>query len=441
MTTGFAAVPPADTFVLTRAALPAVLVEGASLRADRDGLARADITVREGRIAAIGSSEAGLPSFDCDGGLVFPCFVEAHTHLDKGHIWPRASNPDGSFPGALAAVGADRLANWTAEDVRIRMGFALKSAFAHGTAAIRTHIDSTPEQYPISWPVLAEMREEWRGRMEIQASALSGIDFTVVPGYLDGLAPMLKRCGGGLGSVTYMSPNLEPGLKALFATALAHDLPLDFHVDETLDPGAHSLRLIAEAAIAHGWNWRDRGRIVVGHCCSLSMQQPDEVDRTLDLVAEAGLAVVSLPMCNMYLQDRVAGRTPRRRGVTLLHEMKARGIPVMVSSDNTRDPFYAYGDLDALEVYREATRILHFDHPVGDWPATITRTPAEACGFAGRGVIAVGGSADLVLFRGRTWTELLSRPEADRTVLRAGRAIERTLPDYRDLDMLWSRTP
>jgi cytosine deaminase len=39
-----------------------------------------------------------------------------------------------------------------------------------------------------------------------------------------------------------------------------------------------------------------------------------------------------------------------------------------VASDNTRDPFYAYGDLDMLEVYRNGTRIVHFDHPVADWP-------------------------------------------------------------------------
>ncbi|MFX4381294.1 amidohydrolase family protein, partial [Acinetobacter baumannii] len=90
----------------------------------------------------------------------------------------------------------------------------------------------------------------------------------------------------------------------------------------------------------------------------------------------AGLAVVSLPMCNMYLQDRTAGRTPRWRGITLLHEMKARGISVSVSSDNTRDPFYAYGDLDGLEVFREAVRIAHLDHPFDDWPRIVTSTPA-----------------------------------------------------------------
>jgi cytosine deaminase len=51
-------------------------------------------------------------------------------------------------------------------------------------------------------------------------------------------------------------------------------------------------------------------------------------------------------------------------------------------------------------------------------------------------VIAPGAPADLVLFRARTFTEFLSRPQADRTVLRSGKAIDTTLPDYRELDEL-----
>ena len=45
-----------------------------------------------------------------------------------------------------------------------------------------------------------------------------------------------------------------------------------------------------------------------GHVCSLALQ-PD-ADATITLVMKAGVAIVSLPMCNLYLQDRVAGRTP-----------------------------------------------------------------------------------------------------------------------------------
>ena len=50
------------------------------------------------------------------------------------------------------------------------------------------------------------------------------------------------------------------------------------------------------------------------------------------------------------------------------------------------------------------------------------------------GLLREGASADLVLFRARSFSELLSRPQADRTVLRAGLAIDTTLPDYRELD-------
>ncbi|MBP0651316.1 hypothetical protein J8J40_30090, partial [Mycobacterium tuberculosis] len=86
-------------------------------------------------------------------------------------------------------------------------------------------------------------------------------------------------------------------------------------------------------------------------------------------------------------------------------------------SDNTRDPFYAYGDLDGLEVYRAATRILHLDHPIGDWPAAIAATPADQLRLAGCGRIAAGGPADLIVMRARSYSELLSRPQADRTVI------------------------
>ena len=41
-----------------------------------------------------------------------------------------------------------------------------------------------------------------------------------------------------------------------------------------------------------------------------------------------------------------------------------------------------------------------------------------------------------MIFSGRSWTELLSRPESDRIVVRDGKAIERDLPDYAELDDL-----
>ena len=55
----------------------------------------------------------------------------------------------------------------------------------------------------------------------------------------------------------------------------------------------------------------------------------------------------------MQDRDQQGRRTPRWRGVTLLHELRSKGIPVAMASDNTRDQFFAYGDLDMLEVFNQ----------------------------------------------------------------------------------------
>src|SRR5207249_2270030 len=80
--------------------------------------------------------------------------------------------------------------------------------------------------------------------------------------------------------------------------------------------------------------------------------------------------------------------------------------------------------------------ICHLDRPYGDWPRAVTTTPADLMGLREAGRIGPGLPADLVLFEGRTWSELLSRPQSNRVVLRNGVAIDRRLPDYRELDDL-----
>lgn len=281
------------------------------------------------------------------------------------------------------------------------------------------------------------LRDEWAGRVELQASSIAPLDrFAGEDG--DAIADLVAESGGVLGMVTRLAggvhdalpSDFQPMLDRFFSLAEARGLDLDIHVDESGDTGAKALREIALTAARRGF-----GRpIQVGHCCSLSVQPEDFARETIAACAEAGLSVVVLPMCNMYLQDRVPGRTPRWRGVTLVHEFRAAGVRVSVASDNCRDPFYAYGDHDMLEVFRESARILHLDHPFSDWPASAAHRPAEAMGLAHRGRIAEGLPADLVLTRARGMSELLARPQHDRLVLRAGRPLDTALPDHRELD-------
>ena len=364
--------------------------------------------------------------------MVLPAFVECHTHIDKGHIWPRTPNPDGTFMSALESVGRDRVARWSAEDVRRRMEFSLRCAYVHGTAALRTHIDSIPPQEAISWPVFEEMRERWNGAHRAAGRLpdhhRAGARARLVVGSRRSGRRRARRDGRRDLHAARPRRLLDEVVRA----AADRGLDLDFHADETADPEAVALDRIAEAVIRN----RFEGRVLVGHCCSLARQVDDVARRTLDKVAKAGISVVSLPMCNLYLQDRrTDGTTPRWRGVTLLHEMKARGIKVAIASDNTRDPFYAYGDLDMLEVLRLGTRILHLDHPFADWPAAVAASPAEIMGLEN-----FGGSA----WR-HSGLHRLQRPLLERASVAAGigshgcpqRSDNRCeLPDYSELDDL-----
>ncbi len=427
---------PAQTW-LRNAQIPAAVLDSPSVPSDAEGLARLDLNLADGRIAAIAPAGTAQDGIDMDRGQVWPCFVDGHVHLDKTQTWPRQPNPDGTHSGAKNAVIADRGKHYAEDDIQPRFEFGLRCAFAHGTAAIRTHLDSYWPDAKAHWAVFRRMRDRWRGRIDLQAVSICPLQrFAGDDGIA--LADEVAASGGVLGMTTTgeggqaSSPEFQALLDRFFTLAEERGLALDLHLDETGDPSSRTLDAVARTAIRRGFQLP----IQVGHVCSLSVQTEVAAVATIRLCAEAGLRVINLPMCNMYLQGRNAGHTPRWRGITLVHEFLAAGVPVSFASDNCRDPFYAYGDYDMMEVYREAVRIAQLDHPFGPWAASVTATPAASCGFTGRGRIVVGAPADLVLFRARSMTELLARPQSDRAILRGGKLLDVSLPDFREMDSI-----
>ena len=271
----------------------------------------------------------------------------------------------------------------------------------------------------------------------MQAVSLIPIDFFRGE-WGDRLAALVAESGGILGAVTRAASagghgapldDLDALLDRLFGLADRHDLDIDLHVDETNDPKAAALPYVARAALRHDY----QDRVTCGHCCSLAVQPEDQAERTLDLLAEARVAVVTLPTVNLYLQDRGGGRTPRWRGVTLVHEMRKRGIDVAAAGDNCRDCFYAYGDHDMIDTFRQAVRILHLDHPLADAPALVGPAPAKIAKLSDHGRIAAGGPARLIVFNARTLNEIVSRHHADRIVIDRGRRSGARVPDYSEL--------
>jgi cytosine/creatinine deaminase len=419
----------ASTYDLRNARVPLALVDGLALREIDHGLglATTDLRVADGRIARPAGA-ALAHSIDLRGRLVLPGFVDMHVHLDKAHTVRRTGLPAGGLTEAAALSMAD-MPNRTAEEIAARMEFSLQCAFQHGTVAMRTHLDSPdlPDD-SIAWRVFAEMAAKWQGRIELQASALMSIqrvDETVFP---ERCAQLAAR-GGILGAFIAPGAATRARLDRLFELAGKHDLEVDFHVDETLNPAARGLEAVADAVMRTGYS----GNVIAGHCCSLAAMPSDAALGIIDKVAEAGIHVVSLPLTNLFLQDRREGSTPARRGITLVSELRARGVPVSFASDNVCDPFFPYGDFDMLEVMGNAVRLAHLEGSVGEWIAAASLTPARSCGFGEHGLIRPGHPANLVHFPARDWIELFSRPQAQRLVIRDGKPIDSELPDYPEL--------
>ena len=173
--TGFFALPEGSLYALRRVHVPASLLAGVPPGpVDRDDLVVCDLVIDDGKVADVtaAGSVAGELGPDLDRSLVLPGMLDAHAHLDKGHIVPRAPNLTGDLAGAAEASAPDRAARWHAEDVRRRMEFGLQCAYAKGVVAIRTHLDSGAPQPAITFPVFKQLRDEWAGRIEDRKSVV-----------------------------------------------------------------------------------------------------------------------------------------------------------------------------------------------------------------------------------------------------------------------------
>ncbi len=430
-----------SSYWLQNAHIPqSLLVAEGDFTITRDQLVKANLLIADGKVRAIQphyyTDFHDLPVIDLQNNILLPCLIDVHTHLDKGHIWQRCPNPDGTFQSALNAVFSDQC-RWDEGDLYRRMEFGLKCSYAHGTKALRTHLDCPPELLPITLAVWQKLRQEWQDRIILQAVSLVTLDYYA--GYYgERLADKMAEIGGILGGVAYMNPQLELQLDRLFQLAKDRNLAVDLHTDENGDRTSEALRYTAEAVIRHQFDLP----VTCGHCCSLSVQPKERAWQTMELVSQSRINIVSLPLCNLYLQDRQYSAeqklpiTPQWRGITRVHELQQLGVPVALASDNCRDPFYAFGDHDLLQVFSQAVQIGHLDTNYNGWIKSITQVPAQIMNLADGGIITVDMTADLIVFNARYYGELLSRPQSDRRIIRHGQYIDAVLPSYRELDDL-----
>ena len=209
---------------------------------------------------------------------------------------------------------------------------------------------------------------------------------------------------------------------------------LDLHADEQTDLPETPLdvedmaRQVLERGLA--------GRVTASHCVRLGSLPPERLAPVLDLVARAGMGIVTLPITNLYLQGRGATHAPPR-GLTAVRRILDAGIPLAAGADNVRDPFNPMGRADPFETTSLLVTAGHL-RPVEALTA-VTDGARTVLGLPRAGT-APGDAADLMLVPDGDLGDVLAGAEEARVVLSGGRVVADTRVN-RSLDLPASPDP
>jgi cytosine deaminase len=377
-----------------------------------------DVGVDGGRVTAIGDL-AGVPAariLPVDGRLVVPGFVDAHVHLDKAFLLDRAPGREGTLAEALR-VTAEAKRGFTVEDVRARARALLDRAVAHGTTAMRGHVEVDPGVGLRGVEAVLPLRAEYADRLDLQLCAFAQEGIQGRPGTEVLLREALRAGVDLVGGCPYTDLDAAAHLETVFGLAREFDTDVDVHVDFDDEPEHLHVVLVAEATRRAGW----QGRVAIGHLTELAACTPAEQDWLIARIREAGLAVITLPATDLYLMGRREAWHPRR-GLTPIQRLLDAGVPVAAATNNVQNAFTPVGNADPLLLTYLLVVAAHLGSASGMRAALDMVTTAPA-GILGRRdhAVAVGSRADLVVLEARSLAEAVGGLPARRWVVKSGR--------------------
>jgi cytosine deaminase len=373
---------------------------------------RVDVTIENGRIAAVASAApAPAPGArDLSGYVLLPAAAEPHAHLDKALSWDAIRSPMGDLRAAISAwrVYAETM---TVDDVVARARAQVLRMLRNGTTAIRTHVDVLLGDAPLRGvEALVSVREELAALVDIEIVALAGPDVPTAH-----LEAALDAGADVVGGASHLADDPIADLHRLLDVAERRGVPVDLHTDEGL---AAAVTLDAYARRTLGWS-QNRS---AGHCVRLGTLDEPARDAVIAEVVASGVGVIANPITNLSLQGwGVPVATPR--GIAPARALLAAGARFAAGADNVRDPFNPLGRGDALET---AMLLVVAAHLTADEAYAAVSTGArEVMGLPEAGVV-VGARADLLAVRADSLVQAIAEAPADRLVLRGGRLVAAT---------------
>jgi cytosine/creatinine deaminase len=403
---------------------PLILRGGRVLRAGATRPERLDMVISaEGRIAAltpVASPLPGVQEIDLAGRLVTPGLIDAHQHLDKSRTRREVSNPAGTLSGAITAFRNYAAHSMTREEIMARAERTMAACLTRGTVVIRSHANVDAELQTRGVEALLDVRQRWQDRLQLQVVAfLSGAASRNLAAARAWMHAALDAGADVVGGTPAHADDPQAFLDLLFGVAERYNRRLDLHLDEHLDAGRHHFEHVIARTRALGL----RGRVVASHSSVLSALPPDEAQRLIASLADAGIGVITLPAANLFLQGRDASRLPPR-GLTRVAELLAAGVPVACASDNIQDPFVPTGSGDMLEIARWTFLAGHLGcDELAQAYAMATSIPAQLLGLSDAYGIYEGARADLLITDAEDAEDMVASGPLERTVFFGGKLV------------------
>jgi cytosine/creatinine deaminase len=384
-----------------------------------------DLGIVDGRFASIGqsvTSQNAILTLDAEGRMAIPGFVEPHIHLDKALISERApTNVSGTLSEAIEILWEIKR-NYSVAEIADRASRVLERALENGISRLRTHVDVDPIGGTRPAQGLIRARDSFRDLIDIQIVAFPQEGIVKSPGTEALMREVMKQGVDVVGGMPFNEASPQDSrrhIEIVFDIARQFDADIDMHVDETDNPMARTLEVLAELTIANGW----QGRVTAGHTCALAGYPRNYADHVIARLREANVHMIANPATNLMLQGRLDDY-PKRRGVTQVKELLAAGVNVACGQDCVHDTFYPFGQNDPLEIAFLLCHASQMSQPpeilaVMDM---VTNNGARALGVPDFGV-AVGAVADLVVLDARDPREAFATRLPRRWVIRKGRLI------------------
>src|SRR5260370_23008590 len=273
-----------------------------------------DLGIANGKFVGLGQAAAAANAaltLDAEGRMAVPGFVEPHIHLDKALISERAPvNVSGTLTEAIEILWEIKR-NYTVEEIADRASRVLAQALGHGVTRLRTHVDVDPIGGTRPAEGLIRARERFRDLMDIQIVAFPQEGIVKSPGTEALMRELMKSGVDVVGGMPFNETSPQDSrrhIEIVFDIARKFDTDIDMHVDETNDPMAHTLEVLAELTIANGW----QGRVTAGHTCARASYPRNYADHVIGRLRQANVNMIANPATNLMLHGRLDDYPKRR---------------------------------------------------------------------------------------------------------------------------------